>query len=154
MPDTALMPTGSPTTESPAAPPNRGTATSADPAATELNKRIAKTIATRIDKCKTYKRRLIPRWKRAIELRIGKLADHYTGGIGDTDDIRAEIIPDWALTKTKTAQLFSIQPQIQLMHENEQYAQAVPPFRKALNYRLGEKGAHAGTVWRRLSKPH
>ncbi len=85
-------------------------------------------------------------WKRNVELRIGHVATLYTGGVDVQDEIQTEINPDWSLTKTKTANLYSQVPTVRLTHENVAYGPAVAPFAKALNYELGTKRANVGVA--------
>lgn len=108
---------------------------------------IAKDFKKEVETSKTQRRKYTSEWKDNIQLRTGKAgASVYTGGVrtGLADDDRSEINPDWALTKTKIANLYSQVPQVQITHENKAYAAAIPPFAKALNYELGEKRANIG----------
>lgn len=92
-------------------------------------------------------RDMLSEWRRNVELRIGKPAAQYTSGITDDgDDLQSEVNPDWSLTKTKTANLFSQVPSVQGTHENLQYKEAVSPFMKQLNYEIGEKRANVGVA--------
>jgi hypothetical protein len=108
------------------------------------NKAIALDFKSRIESANTNKKRFFAEWKRNVELRIGKIATHYTGGVRVEDDLQSEINPDWSLTKTKTANLYSQVPEVRGTHENAKYAAAVYPFIKALNYELGDKRAKVG----------
>jgi hypothetical protein len=81
-------------------------------------------------------------WKKNVELRIGHPVSGYDASgtvVQDESDMQSEINPDWSLTKTKTANLFSQVPAVQMTHENKQYAGAIPAFAKSVNYELSEK---------------
>ena len=106
------------------------------------DKKVAKDLKSKAEASKRNRRTYQNEWKRNVELRIGHLATPVTHGIGVDDDIQTEVNPDWYLTKMKTANLFSQVPQVQGTHENKQYAKAVPPFMKSLNYEIGEKRAN------------
>lgn len=85
-------------------------------------------------------------WRTNVEIRLGRQVTRYTEGVPVYNDIQSEINPDWSLTKTKTANLFSQVPPIYATHENKTYAMAVGPFVKALNYEKGEKRANIGAA--------
>lgn len=85
-------------------------------------------------------------WRRNVELRLGRTGSIYTGGVGGDIVDRTEVNPDWSLTKTKTANLYSQVPTVQVTHENKTYEAAIPPFAKALNYELGEKRCNVGVA--------
>lgn len=86
-------------------------------------------------------------WRRNIEARIGKFPSLYSDGVAIMDeDVQVEINPDWWLTKTKTANLFSLVPEVRLTHENTQYAAALGPFAKEFNYELSEKRCNVGVA--------
>ena len=108
------------------------------------NDKIAKDFKPRLESAKRNRRQFYTEWKRNVELRIGHIASIFTGGVDVEDDIQTEINPDWSLTKTKTANLYSQVPTVQITHENKQYAAAMPPFNKALNYELSEKRTNVG----------
>lgn len=112
------------------------------------NKKLAKQFKTKIEASKTFRRKLSPRWKRNIAIRLGEpgaLSGSEFYEPGSTSDERQSLVnPDWSLTKTKTANLYSQVPQVQGTHENLTYAPAVPPFMKELNYQISEKGANFG----------
>lgn len=119
--------------------------TSAEKAAPVADdKKIAKIFKSKSDESKTNCRKYHSEWRRNVELRIGHLATPFTTGIAIEDDVQTEINPDWALTKIKTANLFSQVPAVQGTHENTKYAAAVAPFMKALTYEIGEKRANVG----------
>lgn len=108
------------------------------------DKAIVKDFKGRIESAKLNKKRFFAEWKRNVELRIGKVATHFTGGVRVEDDLQSEINPDWSLTKTKTANLYSQVPEVRGTHENAKYAPAIYPFTKALNYEIGDKRAKVG----------
>lgn len=99
---------------------------------------------SRVEASEAQNRRFHGEWKRNVELRLGRVASQYTGGVSVEDQVQTEVNPDWSLTKTKTANLYSQVPQVQLTHESEQFAAAIPPFAKSLNFELGEKRANVG----------
>ncbi len=110
----------------------------------ELNKEIAKNLSERREIAKRNRREYFNEWKRNVELRLGKIASQYTGGVSVQDEVQTEINPDWFLTKVKTANLFSQVPEVQGTHENDMFAEAIPAFMKALRYELGDKRCNAG----------
>jgi hypothetical protein len=87
-------------------------------------------------------------WKINVERRLGTPgANVYTGGLAvdaTSADGQSTINPDWYLTKTKTANLFSIVPEVQLTPAQEKYGPAIYPFQKALNFELSDKRADIG----------
>lgn len=102
---------------------------------------------SRVESCKREKATMIPEWRRNVELRIGHVASLYTGGVGSiTDDLQTEINPDWSLTKTKTANLYSQVPTVRLSHENKAYRPALPGFAKQLNYEISPKRSNIGAA--------
>lgn len=112
------------------------------------NKKIADNFKQEIVDSKKHRRKISPHWKTSILIRLGN-PGILTSGSGiyepsGNEDRQSLINPDWSLTKTKTANLYSQVPQVQCTHENTQYAAAIPPFAKALNYELGEKRANVG----------
>lgn len=113
----------------------------------DLNKKIAKDLKSAADATERDKKSLSQDWKRNVDLRMGKpYASVFTGGLSVDDDIQTEINPDWSLTKTKTASLFSQVPSVQGTHHNKQFAPAVPAFMKQLNYELGEHRCNASVA--------
>lgn len=116
----------------------------------DLNARIEKLLKGKIDSSETYGKRFHEEWRRNVEMRLGHLGRvssfFSTSSVITEGDIQTELNPDWSLTKTKTANLYSQVPTVQITHENKQYAGAIPPFAKALNYELGEKRAHIATA--------
>jgi hypothetical protein len=112
------------------------------------NKDVAKVLKTKAEKSKKNRRAYTSEWKDNVNLRLGTSGvSIYTGGLRVAGaEGRTEINPDWSLTKTKTANLYSQVPSVQVTHENKQYAAAVPPFAKALNYELSEKRSNVGVA--------
>lgn len=124
-----------------------------DAAEDRKNKKIAKKLFTRMDASKVEMRQFLRRWQVNVEQRLGIVStmDGTPGvdtgaGAGMGTDLQAELNPDWSLTKTKTANLYSQVPTVQGTHENNQYAAAVPPFMKSVNYEIGMKRANAGVA--------
>lgn len=110
-------------------------------------KKFVDNFRMEISAAKTNRRTFSQEWKTNVDLRLGRSGAVYAGGLPTSDEdmgTRAEINPDWSLTKTKTANLYSQTPSVQLSHENEAYAPALAPFAKALNYELGDKRANIG----------
>jgi len=87
-------------------------------------------------------------WKRNVQLRQGNPNDSYTSQVVQNadDDYQSELNPDWYLTKSKVADLFSQTPGVQLEHINVKFSPAVGPFAKSINYELGEKRCHIGAA--------
>lgn len=116
----------------------------------EQNKKIAKTLFGRVDVSSKQRNDMTQMWRRNVELLMGDVATRtFIGtdlGEGDDDSLQSEINPDWYLTKTKRANLYSQVPQVQGTHENRQYALAIPPFLKQLNYEIGEKRSNVGVA--------
>jgi hypothetical protein len=116
----------------------------------ELNKKVAKSLHGRVEVAEKQRRDLTNTWRRNVELLMGDIGTRTAVGAdintGDDDDLQSEINPDWYLTKTKRANLYSQVPQVQGTHENMQYAAAIPPFMKQLNYELGEKRSNVGVA--------
>jgi len=109
-------------------------------------KEVEKSFRSRLDSAKRNRKKFTSGWKHNVDLRLGQAIHRYTEGVTTEDDLQNEINPDWSLTKTKTANLYSQVPQVQVTHENAQFAPAIPPFAKALNYELGEKRANVGVA--------
>src|SRR5260370_924719 len=106
-----------------AAPPTPVAAPTPAPAAKPLDpKEVEKYFKGRIAVAKVTGKNLHSEWKRNVELRIGKIASSHAGAIVTTEDIQSEVNPDWSLTKTKTANLYSQVPAVQCTHENKKYA--------------------------------
>lgn len=103
-------------------------------------------MKSRIAAWKREKKTLMPEWKRNVEMRIGHVPSQYSAGVDIGDDGQSEINPDWSLTKTKTANLYSQVPTIRLTHESKNFAAAIPPFAKALNYELSPKRSNVGVA--------
>src|SRR5260370_10486708 len=108
----------------------------------EQDDKISKDLKSRLEAAKKNRKDMHDEWKRNVELRLGHPFSRYVGGIavdstGDQD--QTEINPDWSLTKTKTANLWSQLPSVQGTHDMEQYAQSISPWMKALNYEIGDK---------------
>lgn len=118
----------------------------ADTLTDPVEKKRAKNFLTRIDVAKTACSKYHATWRTNIERRLGKPGNRVTDGEPTDGEPQSEINPDWSLTKTKTAHLFSQVPTVQGTHENLQYAAAVSPFMKDLNYEIGEKRTRMGVV--------
>jgi hypothetical protein len=106
------------------------------------NAEVAKTFKGKIESARRNSKDYRSDWKRNVEVRLGKPITTLPSGVLIEDEIQAEVNPDWGLVKTKTANLYSQVPTVQGTHENNQYAAAVAPFMKSLNYELGEKRAN------------
>lgn len=113
----------------------------------QRNRRIEKLMAGKLDSSEEINKLYRSQWKENVERRMGYAIGTYnTGTILDEVEGQSEINPDWSLTKTKVANLYSQVPKVLLTHESEQYAGAIPPFAKALNYEIGKKRARAGVA--------
>lgn len=109
-------------------------------------KEVADYFLGRIEASKKDKKQRLAEWRQNVELRMGRPSSPSTGGTDVDDSSQSEINPDWSLTKTKTANLFSQVPFVSITHENKQYAAAIPPFAKSLNYEIGEKRANVAVA--------
>src|SRR5262245_49386092 len=72
-------------------------------------------------------RKLTPQWRTNVDYR--RMKQFAT----DDDCDRIQIPFDWAATKAKQAQLFSVVPEVRLTPKAERYARGVPTFAKKLN---------------------
>lgn len=138
-----------------AADPKDGETTTAKPEPSEgdvLNDQIAKDFEERVKTNDRQKKDLNPEWRRNVELRMGRMGTRTSTAVefggNDDDDLQSDINPDWFLTKTKIANLYSQVPQVQGTHEAKQFAPAIPPFIKQLNYELSEKRSNVGVAMR------
>lgn len=110
-------------------------------------KEIVKNFKSRIETAKRNKKNFSEEWKGNVERRLGHpIGLSNASAALDDGDLQSTINPDWSLTKTKTANLYSQVPAVQATHENSQFAPAIPPFAKSLNYELGEKRSHVGVA--------
>ncbi len=103
-----------------------------------MNKTPDKLWKDRIARCKVERKELIPLWQDLIDARRGKYSN------ADDVDQQFNISPDWSLTRSKTASLFSQVPEVRLLPKNEAFNQAVPAFAKEVNTTL--KKADVGTA--------
>jgi hypothetical protein len=117
-----------------------------------LNAEIAKDLEARIKANERQKKDLHAEWRSNVELRMGRMGMRTAAlsTLEVNDDFQSDINPDWFLTKTKIANLYSQVPQVQVTHEATQYAPAIPPFAKQLNYELSEKRANVGVAMREV----
>jgi hypothetical protein len=123
------------------APVTDATEQEPDQADTAKNLKIARKFFTEMDLGVKERDKYHATWQANIEARMGRIgATNDTPGVtSDGDQQQTELNPDWSLTKTKTANLYSQVPTVQGTHENKQYAAAVAPFMKSVNYELGDK---------------
>lgn len=123
-------------------------ATSAPEVAVPNDKAITDQLMAEVVAWEKVRKQKSVDWKLNVERRLGTSgANVYTGGLAVdalSADGQATINPDWYLTKTKTANLFSQVPEVQLTHILDKYAPAVAPFAKALRYELSDKRADIG----------
>jgi len=85
----------------------------AKPEATATNadkKKINDSFRSKIAKCKSYRKKLIPSWTDNVDYRRGKV---YASA---SDEDRIAVNMDWSLTKAKQASLFSQIPQVRVDH--------------------------------------
>lgn len=146
MPDTPYEPPASP---SPA--PNPATASAVAPkqpsdALDPDEKKIVERYRSRVEAAKRNGRTFHAGWRTNVDSRVGKTGHRLTEGLAADGEIQSEINPDWSLTKTKTAHLFSQVPEVQGLWENTKYAGAVPPFLKSVNYELSGRRMHMGAA--------
>lgn len=104
------------------------------------NKGIGKFFQDRVAKSKQRRRRYIGEWRRNVDIRLGKI------DVAEPETLQASVNPDWALTKTKTAALFSQVPKVRLQYDDPQFADALPVFARALNYVIGPKQGKIGVA--------
>lgn len=124
-----------------------GAEIAADPVK-DLNKKIEDSLKSRADDSVTHKKTFLNDWKRNVDVILGQPVPLFTEGLDINADLQSAINPDWSLTKTKTANLFSAVPTIRGTHENAKYASAVAPFLKQLNYELSAKRANIAVAMR------
>lgn len=130
----------------PPAPATGDQSQSPPPALEGVEKKRVERFRSRVEAAKTNGKRYHAEWKGSVERRLGNGAKRYTEGLATDGDYKSEINPDWSLTKTKTAHLFSQVPVVQGEWENSQYAGAVPSFLKSINYEVSEKRMHMGAA--------
>jgi len=122
-------------------------ATSPEAGPVTSSKDIEKHLKTRAEAAKTKRKTFLHEWKANVDRRLGKAAALYVEGATDgTTDAQAPLNPDWSLTKTKTANLFSQVPTVRGTHVNKAYKPAVAPFLKQLNYEIGRKRMDVGVA--------
>ncbi len=116
----------------------------------DLNTKIAKDFETGLKANEKQKKDLYQDWKRNVELRMGRTGPRSSLAYDNSsdDDYQSELNPDWFLTKTKIANLYSRTPEVVGTHETKQYGPAIAPFMKQLNYEIGDKRAKVGVAMR------
>lgn len=122
------------------------TAATVPTAADARNAGIVTYLKERLESSKDGRKQYFSEWRGNVQRRIGRTAMAFTTGVRADDENQAELNPDWSLTKTKTANLFSQVPTVQLTHVQKNYGPAVSPFAKSINYEIGDKRAHIGTA--------
>lgn len=100
-------------------------------------KKLHEEFRTRIDVCKTYRRKLVANWTVSIDYRRGKPFPSQT----DEDQVAVNL--DWVLTKSKVSNLFSQVPQVRLDHAPDTLAPWVSAFERKLNDTLVGGGVEA-----------
>lgn len=87
-----------------------------DPA-TKEKKKLWSEFKSRVEACKSYRRKLVSTWTQNIDMRRGKPF------ASQSDEDRINVPVDWSLTKTKQASLFSQVPKARITHtpETNQY---------------------------------
>lgn len=130
----------------PVAPVDTAPAPTGAPMPSQVPKDLVSRFKGRIEASKRNKKTFAARWKENVDARLGTPNTRVSEGVQTASEVQSEVNPDWALTKTKTANLYSQVPQVQVTHENKQYAPAIGPFAKALNYELSEKRANVGVA--------
>lgn len=117
------------------------------PEGDEQDDKIARHFLNQVTAAKQNKRdNFIQTWQTNVQTRLGVAMGYVTDGVDTEDGLRSELNPDWSLTKTKTANLYSQTPQVQVTFESKEFASAVYPFAKALNYEIGEKRCNTGAA--------
>lgn len=129
-----------------AAPPAAPVPVQTEDPTKKLNKTIEDSMKSRLDNSISNKKRFLNDWKRNIDIRMGSPIPIFTEGLDLDTDLQSAVNPDWSLTKTKTANLFSQVPTIRGTHENLKFKAAVSPFLKQLNYELGPKRANVAVA--------
>lgn len=109
----------------------------------DADKEVVAYFLGRTEVATKHRDTLKVRWKRNIETRMGRGSGISATDTNEDED-RSPINPDWALTKTKTANLYSQTPTVQGTHFSSTYAPAVPLFMKELNYEISEKRTNVG----------
>jgi hypothetical protein len=113
----------------------------------ETNTAIVKYLKDRLSGSKDDRKQHMAEWRSNVDRRLGGRVGIFAGSFGgnaivDEAESQAEINPDWSLTKTKTANLYSQLPTVQLTHVHPRFGPAVGPLAKSLNYELGDTRAH------------
>lgn len=112
---------------------------------------IVASLKGRLTAAKNNKRNnFLPRWKRNIEMRLARVGQGALQTVPLDADIMQPLNPNWALAKTKTANLWSRIPRIQGTHENSQYAAAVTPLVKTVNYEMSDRRANVNAAMREV----
>lgn len=104
-----------------------------------LDQDIVTYFMDRAEASRKVRKKNWPKWKRSVDLRLGNASVGIDTDSTNEADIKSEINPDWSLTKTKTANLFSQVPKVNASYENKQYKPAVAPFLRTLNYEISAK---------------
>lgn len=107
-------------------------------------KKLFDDFRSRVDICKSYRRKLIPNWTISIDYRRGK---PFTS---QTDEDQVAVNLDWSMTKAKQAALFSQVPKVRVDHAPDTLPQSGGPgpakpswsaaFERKLNDTLVESG--------------
>lgn len=92
----------------------------------------------RISVCKRERRTLVDAWEENVEYRRGKPFSV------ETDDDRVNVNADWALVKSKHAQLWSQTPSVVLTAKRDELKPLAPAFSRELNETL--TGANVGAA--------
>lgn len=143
----AVAPATAPSANTGLPPSDDESAGTPDPKLKAKNAKIAKDLFVRMTASRAEIKDFLPQWQSNVEQRLGIASTLSTPGVQtETGDRKAELNPDWSLTKTKTANLYSQVPTVQGTHENVQYAAAVPLFMKSVNYELSEKRTNVGVA--------
>lgn len=113
----------------------------------KLNRDIEKHFSGQVEKSERVIKDNVHQWKRNVEMRQGQPNGAISSPIADEDDdYQSDYNPDWFLTKTKTASLFSQVPRVILTHRNQAFRPAVGPFAKEINYELGARRCNVGAA--------
>jgi len=104
----------------------------------------AQAWRSRIERCKTKRRDLVPAWAENVDYLRGKPFDV------ESDEDRIYVNQDWPLARRKVSQLASQVPEVKLVAKADQFKPAVPGFSKVLNDTL--KAANIGDALHEVAK--
>lgn len=98
---------------------------------------VVKQLRGELSQSKEKRDEYVAGWRQNVDERRGKESDTAS------DEGRTDLPIDWAITKTKAAQLFSQMPQVRLTPKQAEFDAAVPVVAKVINDMLSEAGIEA-----------